>query len=110
MFRSVAQRLTAPRAPIAGSDGTSIVEWGQILDMDRLPQVLFVIGIGFLLANLRLLFQFVRFLRLRSSALLTWPGRRPPFYGLLLVIGAVLSVLIALQTGRVASASEAGLR
>ena len=62
--------------------------------MDRLPQVLFVIGVGFLLANLRLLFQFVRFLRLRSSALLTWPGRRPPFYGLLLVIGAVLSVLI----------------
>ena len=29
-----------------------------------------------------------------SSALLTWPGRRPPFYGLLLVLGATLSVLI----------------
>ena len=62
--------------------------------MDLLPQVLVVLGVGFLLANLRLLFQFIRFLRLRSSALLIWPGRRPPFYGLLLVLGAVLSVLI----------------
>jgi hypothetical protein len=62
--------------------------------MDLLPRILFVLGVGFFLANLRLLFQFIRFLRLRSSALLTWPGRTPPFYGLLLVLGAVLSVLI----------------
>jgi hypothetical protein len=62
--------------------------------MDLLPRVLFVLGIGFLAANLRLLFQFIRFLRLRSSALLTWPGRKPPLYGLLLVLGAILSLLI----------------
>ena len=31
---------------------------------------------------------------MRSSALLTWPGRRPPFYRLLLVLGAVLALLI----------------
>lgn len=67
--------------------------------MELLPRVLFVLGVGFLLANLRLLFQFIRFLRLRSSALLTWPGRRPPFYGLLLVLGAVLSVLIVYKLG-----------
>ena len=60
----------------------------------ELSKVLFVLGLGFLGANLRLLYQFVRFFRLRSSALLTWPGRRPPFYGLLLVLGAILSVLI----------------
>jgi hypothetical protein len=59
-----------------------------------LPFVLYVLGIGFLLANLRVFFQFVRFLRLRSSALLTWPGRRPPFYGLLLGLGAILSLII----------------
>jgi hypothetical protein len=74
--------------------GTSIVKWGLIQDMDLLPRVLFVLGIGFLLANLRLFFQFIRFLRLRSSALLTWPGRRPPLYPLLLVLGAILSLLI----------------
>lgn len=59
-----------------------------------LSRILFVLGVGFFLANVRLLVQFIRFLRLRSSALLIWPGRRPPFYGLLLALGAVLGVLI----------------
>lgn len=62
--------------------------------LDALPAVLFVLGVGFLLANLRALFQFVRFLRLRSSAILTWPGKKPPFYGLLLALGAILSLII----------------
>jgi hypothetical protein len=62
--------------------------------MELLPRVLFLFGVGFFVANLRLLFQFLRFLKLRSSALLTWPGQRPPFYGLLLVLGAVLAFLI----------------
>lgn len=61
---------------------------------DLLPALLYALGVGFLLANLRIGVQFIRFLRLRSSALLTWPGRRPPFYGLLLVLGAILSLLI----------------
>jgi hypothetical protein len=61
------------------------------MDLSRL---LFLLGVGFLLANLRLMYQFVRFIRLKSSAVLTWPGKRPPFYGLLLVLGAVLSLLI----------------
>jgi hypothetical protein len=62
--------------------------------MEFLPRVLLLLGFGFLVANVRLLFQFVRFLKIRSSALLTWPGRRPPFYGLLLMLGAVLALLI----------------
>ena len=62
--------------------------------MDLASRVLLVLGVGFLCANLRLFAQFVRFLKIRSSALLTWPGRRPPFYGLLLVLGAVLALLI----------------
>jgi hypothetical protein len=59
-----------------------------------LPWLLVYMGVGFFLADVRLLYQFFRFQRLRSSALLTWPGPRPPFYGLLVGIGAVLSVLI----------------
>jgi hypothetical protein len=62
--------------------------------MAPLPQLLFVLGVGFLVASLRLFLQFIRFLRIRSSAVLIWPGRRPPFYGLLLGLGAVLSALI----------------
>jgi hypothetical protein len=60
-----------------------------------LPYVLFGLGVGFLLANLHAFYQFARFLKLRSSALLTWPGRRPPFYPMLLALGAILSVLVA---------------
>ena len=62
--------------------------------MDLLPRVLFVMGIGFFCANMRLLAQFIRFLKMRSSAVLTWPGRRPPFYGLLLAMGGILGVVI----------------
>jgi hypothetical protein len=62
--------------------------------MEILPRILFIFGLGFFLANVRLLFQFIRFSRIKSSALLTWPGRKPPMYWLLLIIGAVLSVLI----------------
>ena len=65
--------------------------------MDVLQTLLYVLGVGFLLANLRLFFQFIRFLRLRSTALLTWPSRKPPFYGLALALGAVLSVLVVFK-------------
>jgi hypothetical protein len=62
--------------------------------MDLLPRLLFVMGVGFFVANVRLFVQFIRFLKLRSSALLIWPGRRPPFYHLLLALGAVLGLVI----------------
>ena len=62
--------------------------------MEQLHRFLFLLGVGFLIANLRLLLQLVRFLRMRSSALLTWPGVTPPFYRLMVVVGALLSLLI----------------
>jgi hypothetical protein len=62
--------------------------------MERLPQLLIGIGVFFLFVNLRLLYQLVRFMRIRSSALLTWPGGNPPFYRFFLVMGAVLAVVI----------------
>jgi hypothetical protein len=60
-----------------------------------LSRILFWFGVGFLVANVRLAFQFFRFFRLRSQAVLTWPGRRPPHYLMLLGLGAALSALIA---------------
>ena len=62
--------------------------------MELLPRLLFILGVGFFCANVRLFAQFVRFLKIRSSALLTWPGRRPPFYGLLLALGMILGLLV----------------
>ena len=41
----------------------------------------------------RLLAQFARFWSIRRTALLTWPARKPPFYGLYLLLGVVLVIL-----------------
>jgi len=59
------------------------------------PQLLLVLGIGFLIANVRVGIDGVKFLRRRSSALLTWRGPRPRYYGLQLALGVVLGVLLA---------------
>lgn len=60
-------------------------------------RVLFLFGLGFLAANLRLGVRIVRNLRLRRSAVLTWPAPRPPFYRLGLLLGVVLFVLVFLK-------------
>lgn len=59
-----------------------------------LSSLLLVLGVGFLVANLRVLAAFVRFRRLRPTALLTWRGARPPFYGIFLALGVVLGCLV----------------
>lgn len=55
---------------------------------------LIVLGVAFLAANLRILAEFVRFLRLRSTALVTWPGHKPSHYGFLLALGVILGGLV----------------
>ena len=62
--------------------------------MRFLPDSLYILGAGFLVLNARLFYQFVLFRRLRPSALLTWPGPRPPLYTLFLGVGALLGLLI----------------
>ena len=59
-----------------------------------LPSALWVLGAGFLVVNLRLLWRFIRFWRLRSTAQLTWPPRRPRFYGISLALGLVFGILV----------------
>lgn len=61
---------------------------------DLLPQILFALGLGFLVANVRAGIELVRWLRLRSSAVLVWPGPKPPYYGLNLAIGVMLGILL----------------
>jgi len=56
--------------------------------------VLLLLGAGFLIANARLIVDYVTFLRRRPTALLTWPGPRPPSYTIALAIGAVLGFLV----------------
>jgi hypothetical protein len=59
-----------------------------------LPVALLLLGVGFLVANARLVLQYVRFLRRRRGALLIWPGPKPPYYGMALAIGVTLGLLI----------------
>jgi hypothetical protein len=61
---------------------------------DLLPRLLVILGIGFLVANLRVAIQLLHWRRRRSSAVLVWPVRKPPFYGLSLAIGVLLGLLI----------------
>ena len=55
--------------------------------------ILVMLGIGFLVADLRLVVEYVRYLRRRRQALLTWPGPKPPYYGLTLALGVMTGML-----------------
>jgi hypothetical protein len=59
-----------------------------------LAPVLFVLGIGFLVANLHVLVDGLRFMRRRAAALVTWTGSRPPYHGLLVAIAIGLGFLL----------------
>jgi hypothetical protein len=58
------------------------------------PQILFLLGLGFLVANLRIGVDTLRFRRRRSSAELTWRGSKPRYYGMQLGLGVVLGALL----------------
>jgi hypothetical protein len=60
-------------------------------------QVLFVLGLGFLVANIKVIFDLVRFQLKKRSALLTWQIPKPRFYGLNLALGVIFGILIAVK-------------
>jgi len=59
-----------------------------------LERVLLLLGAGFLIANLRILYDLACYVRRRATALLVWPSRRPPFFLVMLLIGAALGALL----------------
>ena len=56
--------------------------------------VLLLLGAGFLAANARLLVEYIKFRKRRKTALLTWKGPPPPYYGLTLGMGVVLGLVV----------------
>ena len=62
------------------------------------PRVLFLLGLGFLIANLRIGVDTFRFLKRRSSAILTWRGSKPKYYGMQLGLGVILGLLLFYDT------------
>ncbi len=59
-----------------------------------LAWILLLLGVGFLIANLRLLLEYARYRRRRRGALLIWQGPKPPYYGMSLAIGVLLGLLV----------------
>ena len=62
-----------------------------------LGQILLLFGIGFLIANLRVGLELLRWYRRRRTALIVWPAPKPPFYAMSLGIGVMLGLLILLK-------------
>ena len=65
------------------------------MSTDWTPQLLLLLGVGFLVADVRVAIDALRFFRRRSSAVLTWRGPQPRYYGLQLALGVVLGGLLA---------------
>ena len=65
------------------------------MDAERLvTATLLTLGAGFLVANARLALEYLRFRRRRHTALLTWRGPQPPYYGMVLAIAVVLGLIV----------------
>jgi hypothetical protein len=62
--------------------------------VDLATQVLLLIGAGFLVANARLLVQYLGFLKRRRGALLTWPSPKPRNHVLMRVLGVTSALLV----------------
>jgi hypothetical protein len=62
--------------------------------VDVLRGTLLVLGLGFLVANAKLILDYLRYRKRRRNALLTWPSPKPPQYGVALGIGVALGLLV----------------
>ena len=62
--------------------------------VNLLPQVLFLLGLGFLVANVRAGIDLARWMRRRPGALAVWTVPKPPFYAVSLAIGAAMGCLL----------------
>lgn len=59
-----------------------------------LPKVLLVLGLGFLVANVRAAIDLARWAQRKSGALVVWLPPRPPFYAMNVAIGGAMGCLL----------------
>lgn len=62
-----------------------------------LQNILFVFGVGFLIGNMKVFADLLKFKLKKKSALLIWNNPKPQFYGFSLGLGVALGCLIAFQ-------------
>jgi hypothetical protein len=79
--------------PLMGSDTLTWFAWGA-------PRLLFVLGLGFLGANIKVGLDLIRYRRHRRSALLTWRGPRPAYYRFNILLAVTLGLLLAAKLVR----------
>lgn len=61
------------------------------------PRLLLLFGLGFLVANIIVARDLVRYHRSRRSALLIWSVAKPRYYGFSLALGVILGLLLILE-------------
>jgi hypothetical protein len=61
------------------------------------PRLLLLFGLGFLVANLKVGRELLRYHRSKRSALLIWTAPKPRHYGFNLALGVVLGLLLAVE-------------
>jgi|SRR5688572_17576017 len=61
------------------------------------PRLLLLFGLGFLVANIIIARDLVRYHRSRRSALLIWSVAKPRYYGFSLALGVILGLLLVLE-------------
>ena len=59
-----------------------------------LRQALLALGVLFVVVDLRVGWDLVRWMRVRRGALVVWPAPKPPFYAVNLAIGVILGILL----------------
>jgi hypothetical protein len=62
--------------------------------VDFVTGILVLLGFGFLVANAKLAFDYVLFLKRRRGALLIWRAPKPPHYTFALGLGVALGLLV----------------
>jgi len=60
-----------------------------------LERLLLLLGLGFLVVDLRAVVDHLAYWRRRPTAFLVWPAGYPPFFSLQLIIGGTLGFLLA---------------
>ena len=61
------------------------------------PRLLLLFGLGFLVANILVARELVRYQRSKRSALLVWTAPKPRYYGFSLALGIVLGLLLVIE-------------
>jgi len=58
---------------------------------------LILLGAGFLVANARLVIEYLQFRRRKRAAVLVWPSPKPPHYSLTIALGVATGLLVVVK-------------